>query len=278
MTTATMTRPPRQHGTYACYGAGCRRLECRAAKANYNQIREAAARDGEPTTDLVDATPVRAHAQRLRAAGMGWRQIAVTAGVANTTIRGLLHSTRPTLRVRPETAAAILGIETPRLAAQTLVDAARTWQLIHGLIAAGYPRAWIAGQLGQTGGGLQLGDRQVHHETAVAVEQLADKHAHLPGPSTRARREAARNGWTVAALWEALDGTANDEEPADWVTVERVVAGDRPDHRLRPATRAAVIDEFVDRGLTVTEIGRRLGTSGSDIKRNLARRQPQETP
>lgn len=284
MATTTTRRPARRRGTTACYRSGCSHFECRAASARYAAYRKRLQQRGEPTTDLIDANPARAHARALLDAGMPFDRIVDAAGVTRSSLSRLLYSRgdRPAVsKIRQPTAEAILTVRPVPNARRREVDVTHTKKIIRGMAALGYTQAWIRDQLGYVNHTkINLRVEHITADLASRIREVAEKHAHIPGPSSAARANAARRGWTVDQLWEALDDTATGDEPAsvDWVAVQRVAAGTRPEHRLDSATRAAAIDLLAGQGLSATEIGRRLRTSGSDISRNLARRhQPQET-
>lgn len=85
------------HGTAYGYQLGCRaRSECPAdttctdAMLEAERVRRRTA--GIPAKELVDAGPVRAHVQDLRAAGMTVDRVADAADVPRATIKALLFS------------------------------------------------------------------------------------------------------------------------------------------------------------------------------------------
>jgi hypothetical protein len=223
----------------------------------------------------VPTEPARAHVRDLMAQGMGQHRIAEKAGVLHGTLSRLLYWNPPLRIMKKENADRLLAVRLDTV----YIDSGPSRRLICGMMAAGWPLRWISAQMGVQK--LTIGPT-MRRDRADQIAAVAEKAAaNGPGPSDLTRAYAARHGWTVDLLWEGLDGTPGDDEdePVDWVAVERVAAGKRPDHRLRPATRAAAIDLLIDQGLSITEIGRRLGTSGTDINRHLARRhQPQESP
>lgn len=245
--------------------------ECRELRNAADRKRNRRKGYGQVLT--VPTGPARAHVRELMAQGMGQHRIAEKAGVLHNSISRLLYWNPPLRIMKKENADRLLAVRLETV----YIDSAPSWRLIQGMMAAGWSRRWIAAQLGVrqlTTGPTMRPDRA--EKIAALAEKVAAQGA---GPSNFTRDYAARQGWTVGLLWEALDGTPDDDEPVDWVAVERVAAGNRPDHRLRPATRAAAIDLLIEQGVSITEIGRRLGTSGTDIRRHLARRQqPQETP
>lgn len=193
------TRTRHAHGERNAYVLDrCRCTPCRHAHRDYERMRHR--RKGYGTWQpFVDADPVRQHVAQLRAAGLGWKRIADAAGVSHGGMTKLLYGLEgrpPSQRVRHETAARLLAVTTDTVehAPGAIVDAAATWRRIEGLVALGYPLAWIARQIGQQRA-LQIRSDQVLARTARAIAQLAEQIGDRPGPSNRARRYAADRGW-----------------------------------------------------------------------------------
>lgn len=108
---ATTTRT---HGTRSRYNDGCRCAPCRGENSRYMQRRDLLVASGrwEP---LTDATPVRAHLEQLRLAGLGVRPVARLAGVSPSVVRRIVSGEPskgipPLAQVRPATARAILAV------------------------------------------------------------------------------------------------------------------------------------------------------------------------
>lgn len=200
-----MTRP---HG-YARYRLdGCRCYTCGYARAEYDDRRNRLIAYGQWQPFVpIDETQHRIH--DLGAIGYGHRTIARLAGLQRKTIRdiadGIRHDgtrgNKPLTKIRTETAAAIAAIPYDPMGAadSALIDATLTWERIHALIRAGYPRAWIAQQLGAQRGALQLKPDRVTAANARAVLALFQQVADTPGPSARARNEGIAKGWPLPA-------------------------------------------------------------------------------
>lgn len=174
----------------------------------------------------VPGDQVRAHVATLRAAGMGRRQIAQVAGVAESTLTSLLYGRvtptgrrPPTARVRKEIAAAIMSVETPTLAPTAVIAAAGTHRRLQALVARGWSLNRLAKRLGWTRANLgQLLDRDaVIARTRAAVaalyEELWDLEPDAPTPAlrrgvTRAKRMAQDRGWLPPMAWD--DDTIDD--------------------------------------------------------------------
>jgi hypothetical protein len=203
----------------------CRCRPCRDAAHEYEVRRRRDRLYGREC--YVNAEPVRQHVRELQAAGMGWKRIARKAGISCSVMWKLLYgcpqrNMGPSKRVTPKTADAILAVELD-VAGGAYVPAGPTWMRIHGLIAHGYSKAWIARQLGSNTPALQLSGTAVKKAHADAVQLLAEQYALIPGPSLRARRYAAERGWTTDLLWIEPDDWSDsldvDDEP-DEIAIE----------------------------------------------------------
>lgn len=165
-----------EHGMRLAYAKGCRCDPCTDTNASYAIGLE---RDG---TDLVDAGRARVHVRMLRAQGASQKAIARAAGVNVKTIdqleqdivlpaarensRGAQRIRTGLTRIRPETEQAILAvtIEKARQFEKT-EPAGPVLQLVDEMVALGWPKAWIAREIGHgqgQGRALQLGK---NHDT-----------------------------------------------------------------------------------------------------------------
>src|SRR3954469_8394643 len=144
-----------RHGTRAAYVRDrCRCPDCTAANtaASRTATRQRIYGRWQP---YVDAGPVREHIAALRAAGIGVERIARLAGLPVSHIRELAEHDRGdssrTQRVRPSTAARVLGIgvHDANRAPHSRVDATGTRRRLQALIAIGWPTELLAAQLGR---------------------------------------------------------------------------------------------------------------------------------
>lgn len=217
----------RPHG-YARYRLdGCRCYTCGWARAEYDDHRNRQIAYGrwQPFTDLELVTE---HLAVLNAIGFGDRAVAALAGLSRKTIRDIRAGVRhdpgrgnPQLgKIRTATAAAILAvpIDTDQASDGASISASRTWDRIHALIAAGYPRTWIAQQAG-LGRSLQLRHDRITAGNARKIETLYRRVGDTPGHSQRARNEGRRNGW-LTPFERAADGW-DDDSPAPEATPHR---------------------------------------------------------
>lgn len=204
----------RAHG-YARYRLdGCRCYMCSFAVSEYEARRQRLIAYGR-WQPFVPIETAREQVLTLAELGYGQRRIAELAGLSRHTIRDLAAGARqdpgrgnpPLTKIRASTAAAVLAVplDPTRAAPGALVDAGMTWERIHALIALGYPRAWIAAQLGLKSRALQLGRERVTAAHAAAVLELYHRVGDRLGPSAKARDEGRRNGWAIP-FERAVDG------------------------------------------------------------------------
>jgi superfamily II DNA or RNA helicase len=162
------------HGTREGYWKGCHEPCCAGAIIEAEQQRQQRRDAGLPATDLVDATAARRHVRALAAQGASQKAMARAAEVNVKTVIELLDDTLQ--RVRPETEQRLLALTMDQVAAAaapgTRVDAGPTWQLLDDLIGRGWPKAWIARELGATGHALQISRRGLTADKAARVAAL----------------------------------------------------------------------------------------------------------
>lgn len=167
----------REHGTRAKYVfEKCRCDECRAAnRAYYHQAKRRVA------PAQVSAVRAREHLRDLSQAGVGYKQVAKTTGIANSTVAKIV--TGKTAYIRPETERALMAV-TPRAAADAgIVDATYTWEIIERLLAKGWTKAGISAAIGGNGHALQLGKTRVKGSTARAVAELWEREKSKGAPA-----------------------------------------------------------------------------------------------
>ncbi len=184
----------RAHGTYPKYvieRCGCE--PCRQANRDYERRRgRAMARPDEVWLPFAPAGPARRHLARLAEQGVGLKTVSALSGVSHGALTKIVYGDRargqkPSRRVRPETLAAILGVEVDQAQGAQKVPAGPTWVLLDELLAAGYTKAFLGRELGSTAAppSLQVGRDRVRASTARRVEAL---HRHLIGQKPPARR------------------------------------------------------------------------------------------
>lgn len=170
------------HGTRAKYSLErCRCFQCKVANSNYEYGRICGKREGtwQPYATSEQIRAVLSHVERLRATGIGVRQIAHAAGVKRGTLREFLVPERRSLRGRPvrrrirtRTAERILAVSLRDRAGGSYIPAAKTWCLIDTLRSAGYPKRRLAVMLGYASPALQFRRHRVLVRTARRVARL----------------------------------------------------------------------------------------------------------
>ncbi len=230
----------------------------------------------------MDADPAREHLRALSAAGIGWKRAAELAGLSSSAVSKLLYGgpgdRPPSRRIRPETAAAILGIRpSADLAAPgTLVDSAGTRRRAQALVAIGWPRARIAAEAGMSPSnfGQTLQREQVCAGTARAVREIYDRlwdtppdegDRHARAGVARARNYAAARGWVPPLGWDDDVIDDPDGRPADgWKRPARATR--------RRAELAEDAEELIRReGYTREHAAARLGVSLGALEAALSR-------
>jgi hypothetical protein len=283
----------RKHGTNAGYRDGGKDCPgcCNAARI-YNNRRRRARAYGQ-WDPWVDAEPIRAHVNNLRASGMGVKRIVEQSGVAYTVVQRLvwpIQGAELTQKMRPRNAAALLAV-TVNLAPSQRVDSTGTRRRIEALMAIGWSQAAIAREAGlcatnRTGELCQ--QAVVEYATAQKLRATYDRLSMTPPPerttgekgsATRARRYAQRHGYAPPLAWDdddIDDPTAAPYTPGrrratdvDPVAVREAAAG-RP-MKLNAAEKRAVIAVLAGRGFTPSQIAERLGIARSTADQALQR-------
>lgn len=209
----------RNHGTISTYRDGCRCQDCDTYARAYERERGRRRRVGAPTTNLVDATPVRQHLRQLMRAGMSYRDINAMLGI---NIHYLLY--QPIKRVNPVTARRILEIPIPRSPLPTAkpIPADGSRRRTQALYTLGYSIAWQATHAGVS---RNLISRVIHGQSssimachAAKIRELYDAYWDKPAPDTRESRgirtRARKRGWLPPLAWddELIDLTEDELE------------------------------------------------------------------
>jgi superfamily II DNA or RNA helicase len=147
-----------EHGERTGYAKGCRCDACTDANSGYEL-----ARTNGQDTDLVDAGPAQRKLQALLAEGVTKDAIVRAAGVGHNTIDALQYRSR----IRPENEARILALTADRVrpymkgsptGGRLTEPAGPVLELVEEMVALGWPKAWIARELGcGQGRALQIG-------------------------------------------------------------------------------------------------------------------------
>lgn len=165
-----------------------------------------AARGGYRQT-YVDAAPVAAHIEAIRASGLGWKVISELSGVTVWALRGIGSQKF----VHDRTAKRVLGV-CPEVLADglpcTVVDGVGSARRVQGLVAMGFSYAAIADESGvgvSTLGTCARG-RRVTVGVARRIADAFDRMQVLPPPvggcALRNRRYAVKRGWVPPFAWD----------------------------------------------------------------------------
>lgn len=215
------SRSSRPHGTLSKFKVeNCTCEPCRAADRRYANRRSRLMAYGQ-WQPYVDADPVRAHVQKLREFGVGWRTLAKIAGVPTGSMSKLIYGDgprgmAPSKRVRPSTAAAILAIEPTMdlLADGAMIDGAGTRRRLQALVAVGWSQNQLAARVGVDRNQISRavhGAPLVRCGTARAVRDIYRELWNRRPPETehrekiaaaRARNYAREHGWHRPAAWD----------------------------------------------------------------------------
>ncbi len=268
--------PASRHGTYATAKAGCGCEPCQQSVRAYDRRRRRLIGYGS-WQPYVDAEPVRAHVRMLGEYGIGWRQVAVVAGVNNGTVTRLMYGLGgqpPSPKVRPSTASRILAVQ-PRLedvAPSMRVPSIGTVRRLRALVALGWPQARLASRLGMANRNLSslMRGQRVTARTALAVRALYDQwwnaDPHACGVEARhvaqARARAARLGWVSPLAWD--DDRLDD--PA-----ARPQRGETPRRGERDEALVGGVAELRAQGFPLEVALARLGVGKRRFERALAR-------
>ncbi|MFI0900605.1 hypothetical protein [Streptomyces sp. NPDC020983] len=267
------TRTLPDHGTLSrAKYHHCHCDKCRKASADYQRTRHR--KRGYGTWQpLVDAEPIRQHLAMLREHGISYIRAAELAGLYAPTVGRLLYSVggrKPTQRVRPETAAALLAVQ-PGAISTHRVDATGVHRRIQALAANGWPLRSLAPHFGvnpSTPGRL-LNQTTLCATTAKAVSdgyerirnQRPEDNDVLPWDADKARRRAAQHGWRDPLFWEDYDHI--DDPDFDPATVDREL-----NKFELGALRREEIAHLAAYGYTRETIHQRLTAGGHDITEN----------
>lgn len=201
-------------GTRVRYYAGCRCQACKRANSAYENER-ARARAAGDYRGLVDAAPVVAHINALRARGLGWKTIADAACVSTGTVSDLIYGKQ--LKLRGHTARKLLAVTALAARDGAYIDARPSWALIKQLLQWGYPRSRIASEmLGRPVRALQLSPEKITVRNAGLVQRVHQRLKREPAKAThKLLAELYEEGFTRPRVAQLLaDMAAAMGEPA----------------------------------------------------------------
>jgi superfamily II DNA or RNA helicase len=178
-----------EHGTRKAYAKGCKCDACTDANSGYEH-----ARVNDGGTDLVDARKARGKVWMLRGQGASQKAIARAADLNVKTIAELENEVLT--RIRPETEQDILALTIGQVRQFEKAGrwggtepAAPVLQLVEEMAALGWPKAWIAREIGQRGA-LQLGKGgTVSVGNARKIRELRQRVGSMTAPPRGCRQE-----------------------------------------------------------------------------------------
>jgi lambda repressor-like predicted transcriptional regulator len=203
----------RTHGLVSTYKNGCRCDDCTEGSRLYDAELKRRRRRGLPTTDQIDAEPVRAHIRALRASGKTLKWISKQTGVMH--ISYILYGSpgkgmAPQKRISAGIARRIMAIPAvlEPTTAPVCADPAR--RMVEALRWLGYSVHWQARTAGVPRDVLtRVLSRQVSKIQArymVAIRDLCDEYWNKPAPEDRwskgVRTVAIRNGCLPLMAWD----------------------------------------------------------------------------
>lgn len=210
--------------------AEVRERQVRAAKARMKRRHTAYGTRGPA---MMDATPVREHIARLRAAGMSVETIAKASGVPYSTVGRVLWGARtrdlpPPRRIFAATGQPILTVTVSLDVAggRAFTHPAATRRRLQALVASGWTEAVLAARLPMDRRGLQRlmsGQRgRVTVATARRVREVTRQLWLTPPPERTvyerrsaqwARNRAAAKGWVSLLAWDDGNGPHGIDNP-----------------------------------------------------------------
>lgn len=219
--TDTTARP---HGRVKYVVERCRCDVCREAANAYERHRARQRAYGRPA--YVDAEPARQHVQALREAGIGWKRVAMLAGLQPSVLYKLVYGDqkrfgRPSKRIRAATEQKILAVEATldNVADATPVDATGARRRLQALVAIGWSQSKLATRLGvrPTNFSTTMRSTKLRADTVRAVHALYEELWNTPPVAdthrekiafSRSVRHAAEQGWAPPMAWD--DETIDD--------------------------------------------------------------------
>lgn len=172
-----------RHGTRTGYVKGCRCDPCTEANRRDHQDRTVRAAAGGPSTDLVSAARACGHLRILAGQGAQLKPLARACGLNVKTVEEITKGERS--RILPTTEQIVLSVTIAEVRASaapgTRVDAAPTWVLLDDMVCRGWPKSWIARELG-LGKTLQLSRSSISTVNAAKVVALDRRLGRMPAP------------------------------------------------------------------------------------------------
>lgn len=234
----------------------------------------------------VPAAPVREHVNKLRAFGIGQRQIALLANVPYQCVKELVGGNtntrgQATQRITNGAARRLLAVEMKyeNVADNKTIPSKASVRRIQALCAIGYSLNWQADKLKTHPQTLLFALRRdrITNGMAKKVETLFNAYAFTPkvGKSKIERRgiaktknHAKRNGWVGAAFWENIE---LDDAPRPLANhrdypqrIQSAIDGNSP--RFAISEYSDAIRDLSAAGLTQAQMATILNVSAGTIR------------
>lgn len=168
----TLIRAGKVYSVLRCPGANGKKCVKGGSWLRVGEVCSACVERVTVWNGLVPAQRARMHLQKLSKAGVGYKSVADACSVGHTAVLKIL--TGKVQRIRAVTEKEILSVDSRAIAGGTIIDAARTNQILHDLLALGFRKAELARHLGATtkNPSLQLGKKPT---TTVAAAARIDR-------------------------------------------------------------------------------------------------------
>lgn len=159
-----------------------------------------------------------------------------------------------------------------------LVPAVGTARRLQALVAFGYTWLALENRLGLSRRSLRCiavgTNSRVLRSTAENIALLFEELSATPGPSSYARKIAARHGWVPPLAWDSIDdpGELPNVQGFDEHAITAALAGEK--RRLGAAEKAEVVRRAVDAGMPVARAAALAGMTGYGAQQILEGRTP----
>jgi hypothetical protein len=177
----------------------------------------------------VPVEPARAHVQRLRDAGVSWKQIAALSGVNSWVVRNIVNTDQG--HVRASTERGLLSVPVPEREHELALPGAfvpglGTQRRLRALVALGYSNERLAEEIDYPKTQFQRllsGEFDVTAKVARRAGEVFERLQMVPPPdgyaANRARLRAVRRGWVVPLCWD--EDTIDDPRARPHVPIVR---------------------------------------------------------
>lgn len=265
----------RHDGSSTCYILHqCRCEVCTMAHARMTADRAKQKAYGRYSNGLVDVAPVREHMLLLGEFGIGYKRVAVLAGIGVTAARTVIWGRQEPgprkgemqKRIKSSTASAILGVRpsVESLAGGAFVPARGVHRRVQALVSRGWSQSKIGARVGIEPGNFasMMSREKVTAATYRTVCEVYEALWNVAPPedthpdkvaASRARRYARERRWAPPLAWDDIDldpapPVVDEFEAARWsdlvdhVDVELAISGVKV--KLSPASMREAVQRM----------------------------------